>query len=97
MPRPKPLTATQRRDMIDLLERFILFCNTQSAIDGADLASRKHFLQARVAWWKGAVAVDSRKPKPIIPWEIYREMTCEDGEQTARTNLDALREIEAAA
>lgn len=97
MARAPKLSASQRRAMIDLLERFILFCNTQSAMHGADAVSRKHFLQARTAWWKGAVAGDAGKPKPLIPWELYRAMTWDDGEKTARANLDALREIEAAA
>lgn len=97
MARAPKLSASQRRAMIDLLERFIMFCNLQSAMDGADAVSRQRLLQLRTAWWKGAVAADARNPKPLIPWELYRAMTWDDGEKTARTNLEALHEIEAAA
>ncbi len=97
MARAPKLSASQRRAMIELLERFILFCNTQSAMVEADAVARQRLLALRTAWWKGAIAGDAGKSKPLIPWELYRAMTWDDGEKTARTNLEALREIEAAA
>lgn len=97
MARAPKLTASQRRAMIDLLERFIMFCNTQSAMHGADARARERFTQLRAAWWCGATTRDSMAGRPLISRDFLAAMKRNDGEKTARTTLEALHEIEAAA